>query len=73
MGKEWLQSTQKAVKDATIEIYVEIYKQTGEILKEKMLDGLKGTQADAINAEFAKIPPDQGRLEFVKHEKFIHI
>jgi len=36
-------------------VYKSIYKQTGDVLKEKMLDGLKPALVETINAEFATV------------------
>lgn len=56
---KWLAAMNPQVKKAATAILVSIYKQTGDVLKEKMLDGLKPALAKAIESEFDSIPQDE--------------
>jgi len=69
-GKEWIAHPHKDVRANAIKVLVEIYKQTGKILVEKMLEGLKSSVADDLQKQFNKIPDEQlGKIEATRAVK----
>ncbi|GAB5363560.1 hypothetical protein AAMO2058_000894000 [Amorphochlora amoebiformis] len=58
-AKDWIGHTNKDVRANSIAILVEIYKQTGKILLDKMKEGLKSSVASDLQKRFDKIPPEE--------------
>ena len=57
-AKGWVTHVQKGIRDAAIPVLVEIYVQTGSMLKELILNSLKPTLVATLETEFAAHPHD---------------
>jgi cytoskeleton-associated protein 5 len=55
-AKQASNHVQKSIRDQALPIFVAIYAQTGSMLREHMLNGLKPATAQALEAELATLP-----------------
>ena len=55
----WLQSTSKGVKEDALQLLLSVYRQSGQLFREKMLMGLKPTTAKELEGLFASVPADR--------------
>jgi len=63
-AKEWISHPHKDVRKNAMSIFVEIYKQTGKVLADKMLEGLKSAVAKDVQKAFDKVPEEElGKVE----------
>jgi len=69
-AKEWLGHMHKDVRANATNILVEIYKQTGKVLVDKMIEGLKSSQVAEIRKQFEKIPESElGKIDATRAVK----
>lgn len=59
MVKEWYESQSGAVRANATKVFVGIYKQTGNALKDMMLADLKSSLVTEIQKQFDAIPPEE--------------
>lgn len=58
-AREWIAHANKDIRSGAAKIFVSVYKQTGKLLLEKMLEGLKASVRADIQKQFDKIPESE--------------
>jgi len=54
-AKQWTSHVHPGIRDAALPVFIAIYSQSGSMLKELMLSGLKPTTASTLESEFSKL------------------